>query len=136
MDGEQVVLRFRAGPADAHYAGDLVAGGRVMQWFGDAATALCIMHDGDEGLFVAYDRVEFLAPVHAGDFLEIRGRITRAGNTSRGMVFEALKFISVAAGGERESAADAVDPPVLVARASGTCVVPVPRQRKRRETGG
>ena len=136
MDGEQVILRFRVCPADAHYAGNLVAGGRIMQWFGDVATALCIMHDGDEGLFVAYDRVEFLAPVYPGDFLEVRGRIARVGNTSRGMSFEAHKFIAAPAGGSRDSAADVTDPPVLVARASGTCVVPADRQRKRRETGG
>ncbi|HSW10106.1 MAG TPA: hotdog domain-containing protein [Bacillota bacterium] len=136
MEGEQVVLRFRAGPADAHYAGNLVAGGRILQWFGDAATALCIMHDGDEGLFVAYDRVEFVAPVHAGDFLEVRGRITRTGNTSRGMSFEAYKFIGAAGAGSRESAADVLEPPLLVARASGTCVVPAQRRRKRGETGG
>jgi 3-aminobutyryl-CoA ammonia-lyase len=136
MDGEQVVLRFRVGPADAHYAGNLVAGGRIVQWFGDAATALCIMHDGDEGLFVAYDRVEFLAPVHAGDFLEVRGAITRVGNTSRGMTFEAYSFIGAAAREGQASAADVLDPPVLVARASGTCVVPAQRQRKGGRSGG
>jgi 3-aminobutyryl-CoA ammonia-lyase len=136
MEEKQVALRFRVGPADTHYAGDLVAGGRVMQWFGDAATALCIMQDGDEGLFVAYDRVEFLAPVHAGDFLEVRAWITRVGNTSRGMSFEAYKFIGAPAGGVGGPAADVIDPPALVARASGTCVVPAGRQRKRGETSG
>ena len=42
----------------------------MVHLFGDVATELLIMHDGDEGLFVAYDNVEFLAPVYAGDYIE------------------------------------------------------------------
>ncbi len=53
------------------------------------ATELLIMHDGDEGLFVAYDNVEFLAPVYAGDYIEATGEIVKVGNSSRKMVFEA-----------------------------------------------
>jgi len=126
----EAVLRFRVGQADAHYAGNLVAGGRILSWFGDAATELCIRSDGDEGLFVAYDLVEFRAPVYAGDFLEIRARITRMGNTSRAMSFEAWKYVRSLAHDGGTSAADLLEPPVLVARASGTCVVPAARQRK------
>jgi len=36
------------------------------------ATELLIRRDGDEGLFRAYDNLEFLAPVYAGDFIEAR----------------------------------------------------------------
>ncbi|HEY0093400.1 MAG TPA: 3-aminobutyryl-CoA ammonia lyase, partial [Archangium sp.] len=50
---------------DAHYGGNLVDGARMLGLFGDVATELCIRHDGDEGLFRAYDAVEFLAPVYA-----------------------------------------------------------------------
>ena len=34
----------------------------MLQLFGNAATELAIRLDGDEGLFRAYDDVEFLAP--------------------------------------------------------------------------
>lgn len=54
---------------DAHYGGNLVDGAHMVHLFGDVATELLIMHDGDEGLFVAYDNVEFLAPVYAGDYI-------------------------------------------------------------------
>ncbi|MGH2677066.1 MAG: 3-aminobutyryl-CoA ammonia lyase, partial [Actinomycetota bacterium] len=60
---------------DAHYGGELVAGAKVMELFGDVATELAIRHDGDEGLLAGYERVEFLAPVFAGDFHEVTGRI-------------------------------------------------------------
>ena len=88
-------------------------------------------HDGDEGLFRAYEAIEFLAPVHAGDYLEVVAELAAVGNTSRTMRFEARKVI--AARPERsESAADVLDPPVVVVRARGTCVVPRDKQRRAR----
>lgn len=123
-------IRLRMSQSDAHYGGNLVDGARVMSLFGDAATELLIRHDGDEGLFVAYDQVEFLAPVHAGDFIEVTGRIVKVGNTSRKMSFEAVKVIEGGIDPKRPSRARVLEEPVVVARASGTCVV-----RKEHQTG-
>jgi 3-aminobutyryl-CoA ammonia-lyase len=113
---------------DAHYGGNLVDGARILGLFGDVATELLIRHDGDEGLFVAYDLVEFKAPVHAGDFIEAEGRITKSGATSRQMEFEARKVIA-ARPDISPSAADALAEPVVVVRARGTCVTPKSAQR-------
>lgn len=124
------MIRLRLGSHDAHYAGNLVDGAKMLQLFGDVATELLIRSDGDEGLFVAYDKVEFLAPVLAGDFIEAHGRITQMGKSSRKMEFEARKVISAANVPGQVSAADVLNPPVVVCRASGTCVVPVGFQRK------
>lgn len=121
---EEAFLRVRMSAHDAHYGGNLVDGARVMALFGDAATELLIRHDGDEGLFVAYDQVAFTAPVYAGDFLEVRARMTRVGNTSRGMEFAAYKVIQAEPTPEQPSRARLLPVPLLVARASGTCVVP------------
>ncbi|HEY9722265.1 MAG TPA: hotdog domain-containing protein [Oscillatoriaceae cyanobacterium] len=124
-------LRVRLGEHDAHYAGGLVAGAKVMEFFGDIATELLIRLDGDEGLFVAYDSVEFKAPLFAGDYVEARGEIVSVGNTSRKMRFEAHKVIQLCRReGLAASAAEVLDEPVLVARASGTCVTPKPLQRR------
>src|ERR1700722_16287045 len=90
---ETVVLRLRMGSHDSHYAGGLVDGAKMLQLFGDVATELLIRFDGDEGLFRAYESVEFLAPVRAGDYIEAVGRIVRVGKTSRTMEFEARKVI-------------------------------------------
>lgn len=122
-------IRLRISAHDAHYAGNLVDGARMLQLFGDVATELLIRLDGDEGLFVAYDSIEFLAPVLAGDYIEAEGEITRVGNTSRAMKFEARKVITAAAIEGQPSACDVLDPPVLVCRATGTCVVPADCQR-------
>ncbi len=125
----QVKLRLRLSSHDAHYAGNLVDGAKILNLFGDVATELTIRYDGDEGLLRAYDNVEFLAPVYGGDFLEVTGKITDVGNTSRKIVFEAYKVITPAKEGA-ESACDVLEPPVLVAKASGTCVVTKEKQRK------
>ncbi|NBX75515.1 MAG: 3-aminobutyryl-CoA ammonia lyase [Proteobacteria bacterium] len=123
-------LRVRISHKDVHYGGQLVCGSKVLEFFGDVATELLIKQDGDEGLFRAYDKVEFLAPVRAGDYLEIEGKITQVGNTSRKMEFTAKKVIE-AAPQISPSAADVLKEPVLVATASGTCVVPKELQRKK-----
>ena len=123
------MIRLRMSSQDAHYGGNLVDGAHMLALFGDVATELLIMQDGDEGLFCAYDNVEFLAPVYAGDYIEAVGEITKVGNTSRKMVFEARKGVrprpDISA-----SAADVLEEPIVVCRASGTCVVPKQCQRK------
>ncbi len=107
MIGMKVTLRLRMGAHDAHYAGELVDGARMLALFGDVATELLIRLDGDEGLFRAYESVEFLAPVFAGDYIEATGEIVAIGNTSRKMQFEARKVISnVRQNGVPPSAAD------------------------------
>lgn len=115
--------------ADAHYGGNLVDGAKMLQLFGDVATELLILRDGDEGLFKAYDSVEFMAPVYAGDYIEASGEIVSEGNTSRRMTFEARKVIAPRPD-ISDSAADLLESPIVVCRASGTCVVPVKCQRK------
>lgn len=57
-------IRLRMAAHDAHYGGNLVDGARMVQLFGDIATEIMIKCDGDEGLFRAYDNIEFLAPVY------------------------------------------------------------------------
>ncbi|MCL2170355.1 MAG: 3-aminobutyryl-CoA ammonia lyase, partial [Defluviitaleaceae bacterium] len=88
------MIRLRMSAKDAHYAGGLVDGARMLALFGDVATELLIRQDGDEGLFVAYDSVEFLAPVYAGDYIEATGKIVNVGNSSRKMEFVAKKVIA------------------------------------------
>ena len=122
-------IRLRMSAHDAHYGGNLVDGARMLQLFGDVATELLIMNDGDEGLFKAYDMVEFIAPVYAGDYIEATGEITNVGNTSRKMTFEARKVIAPRPD-INDSACDVLAEPIVVCRASGTCVVPKDKQRK------
>jgi len=103
----------------------------MLSLFGDVATELAIICDGDEGLLVGYENVEFLAPLFAGDYLEVIGRVTRIGRTSRRIEFEAHKVIT-ARRDISDSAADVLEQPILVGRAIGTTVVKADRQRKSR----
>ena len=123
------IIRLRMSSHDAHYGGNLVDGARMLGLFGDVATELLIQHDGDEGLFKAYQEVEFLAPVYAGDYIEAVGEIVEVGNTSRKMKFEARKVI-VTRPDINDSACDVLEEPIVVCRATGTCVVPKDKKRK------
>jgi 3-keto-5-aminohexanoate cleavage enzyme len=134
MVGTRVTLRLRMSAHDAHYAGELVDGARMLALFGDLATELLIMLDGDEGLFRAYDSVEFLAPVFAGDFIVATAELVRVGTTSRQMRFEAKKVVTnLRRPGAAPSAADVLAEPVVVCRATGTCVTPRELQRHPKE---
>jgi 3-aminobutyryl-CoA ammonia-lyase len=127
----RATVRLRMSAHDAHYGGALVDGARMLGLFGDVATELLIRHDGDEGLFRAYESVEFLAPVRAGDYIEVEGEVIHVGNTSRKMRFEARKVIQPLPG-ISESAAEVLSQPQVVCRAVGTCVVPKDKQRVKR----
>ncbi|MBP1758614.1 MAG: 3-aminobutyryl-CoA ammonia lyase [Firmicutes bacterium] len=128
MEQKEAMIRIRMSMHDAHYGGNLVDGAKMLHLFGDVATELLIRRDGDEGLFKAYDNVEFMAPVYAGDYIEAVGRIVSEGASSRKMVFEARKVI-IPRPDLNESAADVLEEPIVVCRASGTCVVPKDKQR-------
>jgi 3-aminobutyryl-CoA ammonia-lyase len=121
-------IRRRLGSEDAHYGGNLVAGAKQLEIIGDLITELAMRYDGDEGLFRAYESVDFLAPLYAGDWIEATGRIVRVGNSSRTCEFELWKV-----GGARpdisESAAEFLDEPILACRAVGTTVVTKVHQR-------
>lgn len=122
-------LKLRMSNHDAHYGGNLVDGARILGLFGDAATELLIKNDGDEGLFRAYEKVDFLAPVYAGDFLEIEAEIIKTGKTSRKMEFYCYKVIE-AKPEITPSACDVLDDKILTTYAVGTCIVPKELQRK------
>lgn len=124
----EAVIRVRMSSKDAHYGGNLVDGAKMLELFGDVATELLIRNDGDEGLFRAYESVDFLSPVYAGDYIEVTGKIIKKGNTSRKMSFEAKKVIT-SRQDINDSAADFLDEPVIVCKAVGTCVVPKDKQR-------
>jgi 3-aminobutyryl-CoA ammonia-lyase len=125
------MIRVRMSAHDAHYGGNLVDGARMLQLFGDVGTELSIRLDGDEGLFRAYDAIEFLAPVYAGDFIEAHGRITHVGRTSRTFEFQAWKVIRPRPD-ISDSAADVLAEPILICKASGTGVVLLDRQRQKK----
>jgi 3-aminobutyryl-CoA ammonia-lyase len=128
-NGMKSMIRVRMGMQDAHYGGNLVDGAKILSLFGDIATELLIRLDGDEGLFLRYDEVEFLAPVHAGDYIEAEGSITRIGNTSRNLRFEARKVVEALSDANHPSRARYLENPLITTRATGVCVTPKSRQQ-------
>ena len=102
----------------------------MLRLFGDVLTEITIRTDGDEGLLSGYSDVEFKAPVYAGDFVEVTGRLVKAGRLRRVVELEARKVIE-ARYEQGHSTARALDEPVVVCRAVGTTVVPVGKVRSR-----
>ena len=124
--GATVVHRRYVPYSDAHYAGNLVDGAYSMKLFGDVATEMCIRTDGDEGLFASYSDVQFLAPVRAGDVLEISCTLTRVGSRSRTIDLAVRVVARGEPTAERPGGAAVLDQPLLATTATGTVVVPPP----------
>ena len=122
--GMVVVHRRYVPYAHAHYAGHLVDGAYGLGLFGDVATEMCIRTDGDEGLFAAYAEVQFLAPVQAGDVVEVACELVRVGRRSREMAFRLTVVARGAATPGRPGGAAVLEPPLLATTATGTVVVP------------
>jgi 3-aminobutyryl-CoA ammonia-lyase len=121
--GQRVVHRRYVPASHAHYGGNLVDGAYVLGLFGDVATELCILADGDEGLFASYSDVQFRAPVLAGDIIEATATVTAVGRRSRQLALEAR--VTCRADPERgDSAASVLREPVVAVTAAGTVVVP------------
>lgn len=121
--GTTVLHRRYVPYSHAHYAGNLVDGAYSLAAFGDVATEMCIVTDGDEGLFASYSDVQFLAPVRAGDCIEIEATLVRLGTRSREMEF-VVRVVTRGNPERGESAADVLDPPIVATTARGVVVVP------------
>ena len=122
--GTRVTHRRYVPYSHAHYAGNLVDGAYNLGLFGDVATEMCIVTDGDEGLFASYSDVQFRAPVRAGDVLEISCEITRVGTRSRTLDFTVHVVARGAETAEQPGAAAVLAKPLLATSATGVVVVP------------
>jgi len=130
MIGEKAMIRVRLSSKDAYYAGGLVNGAKMFDFFGDVITELTIRLDGDESLLRGYEDVELFAPVHAGDYMEYHGWIEKIGNTSRIIKLEAYKCIELANDPSLPvSAANVLPAKLLTGRATAIAVVPKQCQR-------
>jgi 3-aminobutyryl-CoA ammonia-lyase len=112
----------------AHYAGNLVDGAYSLGLFGDVATEMCIVTDGDEGLFASYADVQFQAPVRAGDVLEITAEVVKVGTRSRTLDLRCL-VVGRGRPDRGESAAEMLAEPIVATTATGVVVVPPPADR-------
>jgi 3-aminobutyryl-CoA ammonia-lyase len=121
--GLTVTHRRYVSYADAHYGGNLAAGAYVLGLFGDVATEVCIRTDGDEGLLASYQEIQFQAPVHAGDVVEVTATVTRVGNRSRDLELTAA-VVCRAAPEKSESAAAVLPEPIIATTARATVVIP------------
>jgi len=121
--GTRVVHRRYVAYGEAHYRGNLVDGAYSLALFGDVATEMCMLTDGDEGLFASYSDVQFKAPVRGGDVLEVVAELVAVGRRSRTLSFTA-SVVGRSADTGRESAATVLEEPIVATTATGVVVVP------------
>lgn len=115
---------------DSHYPDGVISMGVIMELFGMVGGKLSMMMDGDTGLGRAYENVEFMAPAYQGDYLRVDCRLLSVGRTSRKRSYEAWVVARQHGVGELPSHGEILAKPILVARATGTAVVPLANQRK------
>lgn len=115
MIGEKAVLRVRMNSSDTDSFGKKVTPATLLRYFGDVNTELAIREDGDEGLFVTYSSIDFLQPAYIGDYIEFHGWVEHKGGRSRRIRAKAYKVIQQN---------KILIPPVLLAKALGTIVIP------------
>jgi L-erythro-3,5-diaminohexanoate dehydrogenase len=104
-----------------HYGGGLAAGAFSMECFGDVATELMIRNDQCEGLFAAYEDVQFLQAVRAGDVIEASATLRASGERSRALSF-VLRVVARRSGPSGE--ARLLPEPIVATTARGVVVVP------------
>lgn len=119
------------GHQHTHFAGRQIDHSYTMSLLSDAATEVCIRTDGDEGAIVAYNEIDFLAPIYAGDVLEVEAFVTAVGSTSRELGMEVRVTCRQANrldvdGKIPESASHVLEQPLVVVRANATVVVANP----------
>ncbi len=130
--GLTVTHRRYVGHNHTHYSGSQVDHSYTMSLLSDAATEVCIRTDGDEGAVVGYDEIDFLAPIYAGDVLEVEATVVGVGSTSRRLGMEARVTCREAARLDEDnprlatSASYELERPLVVARATATVVVANP----------
>lgn len=115
-----------------HYSGSQVDHSYTMSLLSDAATEVCIRTDADEGAVVAYNEIDFLAPIYAGDVLEVEAFVVGVGSSSRELGMEARVICREASRLVEEqtkipqTASYVLEQPLVVARATATVVVADP----------
>jgi acyl-CoA hydrolase len=126
MAKPDATLRVRLGTKDTHYHGGLIPAATVMRLFADCTTEIGIRDNGRPGLLAAYENVEFLLPLRAGDYVEIRAAVLSRGRRSRRIALEARRLIRAPAEGAPSGDGALCEPPELVARGIMISVAPKP----------
>lgn len=78
---KNLTLRFLAEPGDVNFGGK-VHGGAVMKWIDQAGYACAVNWCGGYAVTVYVGGIQFLAPIHIGDIVEVNANIIHTGGTS------------------------------------------------------
>ena len=117
-------LRIRVNQLETHYLDGLMAGASLARMMTDCSSEIGIRLDGTDGYLASYEKLDFLAPVYAGDFLEITAELVGKGHRSRRIAVEARRVIRHVGQGGGLSGGEVLNRPEPVARGVIISVVP------------
>ena len=90
-------LRVRMLDRDARRPGDVVDSSRILELFADVAAELSERSFGAPGQLSAYDTVEFVAPLHPGDMVEVEAETISSDSSALTIRLQARKTGATAA---------------------------------------
>lgn len=125
MDAFNIIVRMSS--RDAHYGGGIVAGARILELFGDAATGLTAVADANEGLLQSWENVEFVQPVHPGDFIQVEAKVVKKTRMRRFIDVAAFRLVRGLS--SADALVEKVEPPERIASAKGVMVIPYSQAR-------
>lgn len=83
----EIIMTEIVFPNDTNPMG-ILQGGKLMHWM-DTASAICAQtHSGKISVTASIDRVVFKNPIHLGDIVTLKAKITRAFKTSMEIIVE------------------------------------------------
>ena len=77
----RTILSDLMSPPDANISGS-VFGGKILAMVDKAAAVCAMRHSGKPCVTVAMERVEFLIPIHVGDWVSVEAQVNCVGTTS------------------------------------------------------
>ncbi len=117
-------LRLRVSQLETHYLGGMLSGAALARMMTDCGSEMGIRNDGTDGYLAAYEEFDLLAPVYAGDFVEINAELTAQGTRSRRTTIEARRVIRATGGADDPLRAELLPTPEPLARGVVVAVVP------------
>ena len=107
------IMRVRMSTRDLYYGGEVVNGARNLTLCGEVCNRVMIKSSGSEGRCTGFKSIRLLAPVHAGDFIEMIAKVIEVEGETRTIHCRGFKIAQDPKNPDHVSALDVLEEPVL-----------------------
>jgi len=127
---KEIRLRYKCNNELNHYSEGMYSGPQIVAFAVDALTDFTVRRDNGDGSLLVNLNVNFRESLFAGDTIEVILWLESEGRRSRTYGYRIYKVI---ANHSVEDWFEVLNPPVLVADGTGTCVVKKPREEQEKK---